>query len=135
VDLAQAVRELTKGERVHYLIEACGNAAVFEQVPSLLRKQGTMLIYGAGHKGHDISVLDPMLFMEPTLVVPIGASGGFEPDGRPTTYRRSKEMVSAGTVQVLPFVTHQYGALEEIHRAFEEDFQRVDYIKGVLKLQ
>ncbi len=135
LDLATAVRELTKGEGVHYMIEACGNAAVYEKVPSLLRKQGTMLIYGAGHKGQDISVLDPILFTEPTLVISIGASGGFDPDGRPSTYRRAKELVSAGTVQVLPFITHQYSALEEIHRAFEEDFQRLDYIKGVLKVQ
>lgn len=133
-DVVEAVRELTHGEGVHYLIEACGNAAVFEDIPKLLRKQGTLLVYGAGHKGRDMGLLDPLYFMEPTLVLAVGASGGFEPDGRPSTYRRALEMVSAGKVQVTPFVTHRYHALEEIHKAFEYDFERQDYIKGLLEI-
>jgi L-iditol 2-dehydrogenase len=133
-DVVEKVRELTHGEGIHYLIEACGNAAVFEQIPKLLRKQGTLLVYGAGHKGRDIGLLDTLYFMEPTLVISVGASGGFEPDGRPSNYLRALEMVGSGKVQVTPFVTHRYHALEEIHRAFEEDFEREDYIKGVLSL-
>src|SRR5437899_548857 len=130
--LVEAVRELTSGERIHYLIEACGNPAVYQQVPSLIRKQATILIYGAGHKGLDISVLDPIFFMEPTLVAGIGASGGFDSDGRSLTYRRALDWVYSKKVHVLPFITHRYSALEDIHNAFERDFQREDYIKGVL---
>jgi L-iditol 2-dehydrogenase len=133
-DIREAVRELTGGEKIHYLIESCGNSIIFEQIPGLLRKQGTVLLYGHGHKGRDIGLLANVLFLEPTLVVPIGASGGFDPDGRPTTYRRSLELISSGAVQVQPFVTHHYGALEEIHRAFEHDFEQPAYIKGVLRL-
>src|SRR5205823_4120386 len=51
-DLIEAVSDLTRGERIDYLIEACGNAGVLKYIPSVLRKQGTILIYGAGHKGH-----------------------------------------------------------------------------------
>lgn len=134
-DLAEAVAELTSTERIHYLIEASGNASIFRQVPILLRKQGTVLIYGAGHKGHDISLLDPILFLEPTLVAAIGASGGFEQDGRPTTYRRALQLVSSGKVKVSPFITHRYHDLEDIHEAFEHDFQHEDYIKGVLNVE
>ena len=133
--VTEAVRELTHGERMHLMVEACGNAGMFQEAPGFLRRQATVLIYGAGHQGQDISVLDPILFTEPTLVAPIGASGGFDPDGRPTTYRRAKEFVSNGTIEVLPFITHTYNALEDIHGAFEEDFRRTDYIKGVLKIQ
>jgi L-iditol 2-dehydrogenase len=134
-DVREAVRELTHGERVHYLIESCGNSVIFEQIPSLLRKQGTILLYGHGHKGRDIGLLANVLFLEPTLAVPIGASGGFDPDGRPATYRRALELVSSRQVRVEPFVTHRYSALEDIHQAFDQDFQKADYIKGVLKLQ
>ncbi len=134
-NLRDAVEELTRAERIHYLIEATGNAAVFAEIPRLLRKQGTVLIYGAGHHGHDFSLLDPLLFLEPTLVASVGASGGFDSDGRPLTYRRALELVSSREVAVLPFVTHRYRALEEIHRAFEQDFEREDYIKGVLTLE
>jgi L-iditol 2-dehydrogenase len=91
-------------------------------------------MYGHGHKGRDIGLVCNLLFLEPALVVSVGASGGFDPDGRSTTYRRAKELVSEGTIQVLPYVTHHYGALEEIHRAFEQDFQKPEYIKGVLTM-
>jgi L-iditol 2-dehydrogenase len=85
--------------------------------------------------GRDIGLLANVLFLEPTLVVPIGASGGFDGDGRPTTYRRALDLVSSGKVLVEPFVTHRYGALEEIHQAFDRDFGKPDYIKGVLKIE
>jgi threonine dehydrogenase-like Zn-dependent dehydrogenase len=134
-NLAEAVREQTRGERIHYLIEACGNSIIFEQIPSLLRKQGTILLYGHGHKGRDIGLWANILYLEPTLVAAVGASGGFDPDGRPATYRRALELVNSGKIRVRPFVTHRYGALEEIHQAFEQDFERPDYIKGVLALQ
>jgi threonine dehydrogenase-like Zn-dependent dehydrogenase len=132
--LPEAVQELTKGERVHYLIEACGNSIIFEQMPSLIRKQATVLLYGHGHQGRDIGLLCTVLFLEPTLVASVGASGGFDADGRPTTYRRARQLVHSKAVQVLPFVTHRYHALAEIHRAFAEDFVKPEYIKGVLSV-
>ncbi len=131
-DLREAVQELTHGEKIHYLIEACGNSVIFEQMPSLIRKQATVLLYGHGHQGRDISLLGNILFLEPELVAAVGASGGFDPDGRPTTYRRARELVNSGTIQVLPLVTHRYQALEEVPGAFEQDFMRNDYIKGIL---
>lgn len=132
--LEETVRERTHGEGIHYAIEACGSASVYRQIPKLIRKQSTLLIYGAGHKGQDLGVLDPLFFMEPTAVISVGASGGFDPDGRPAIYRRALEMISSGKVQVTPFVTHRYRVLEEIHNAFENDFEREDYIKGELIL-
>jgi len=132
-DVGAAVAELTRGERVQYMIDACGGAQVLADIPGVLAKQGTVLIYAAGHNGRDTSVLDPILFLEPTLVASVGASGGFDSDGRPTTYRAALELVSSGRVQVLPFITHYYHALEQIQGAFENDFGREDYIKGVLR--
>lgn len=134
-DLAEAVAELTHGERVHYLIEAAGNSIIFEQMPSLLRKQATVLLYGHGHKGRDIGLWGNILFLEPTLVAAVGASGGFDSDLRPTTYRRALELIGSGKILVEPFVTHRYHALDDIHRAFETDFARPEYIKGVLALK
>lgn len=60
--LTATVRELTAGEGVHYLIEACGSGEVFEQMPALLRKQATVLLYGQGHKGN-LGVLSNVLFL------------------------------------------------------------------------
>lgn len=134
-DLREAVEELTQGQKIHYLIEACGNSIIFEQMPSLIRKQATVLLYGHGHQGRDISLLGNILFLEPFLVAAVGASGGFDPDGRPTTYRRARELVNSRTIQVEPLVTHRYHALEEVPRAFEQDFEHQDYIKGILTLE
>jgi threonine dehydrogenase-like Zn-dependent dehydrogenase len=134
-DLRETVEELTKGEKIHYLIEACGNSIVFEQMPSLIRKQATVLLYGHGHEGRDISLLGNILFLEPVLVATVGASGGFDPDGRPTTYRRARELVNSRTIQVTPLVTHRYRTLEDVPHAFERDFEQKDYIKGILTLE
>ncbi|HEX5484181.1 MAG TPA: zinc-binding dehydrogenase, partial [Terriglobia bacterium] len=133
-NLVEAVQELTAGERIHYLIESCGNPIIFEQIPALLRKQGTVLLYGHGHKGRDIGLMGNVLFLEPVLVAAVGASGGFDPGGRPEIYRRARDLTASGKIQALPFVTHRYNALEEIHNAFERDFQREDYIKGLLNM-
>jgi L-iditol 2-dehydrogenase len=134
-NLSEVVQHATSGKRVDYLIESCGNSIIFEQMPSLLRKQGSVLLYGHGHKGRDIGLWGNILYLEPTLVASVGASGGFEADGRPSTYHRALELVSSGKIKVQPFVTHRYSALEEIHRAFEHDFDRPEYIKGLLKIQ
>src|SRR5262249_22044397 len=57
-DLPSAILELTRGERVHLLIDSAGVAPLFAEMPGLLRKQGTVLLYGHGHRGADIGVLN-----------------------------------------------------------------------------
>jgi L-iditol 2-dehydrogenase len=132
VDVIEAVRDATRGALIHYLIESAGNPIIFAQMPSLLAKQATVLFYGHGHRGGDLGLMDNILFLEPTMVASVGASGGFDADGRPAIYRRALELVSSGTIEVEPFVTHRYAGLENIHWAFERDFQQPDYIKGVM---
>ena len=50
-------------------------------IPALVRKQATVLMYGHGHTGVDLGVMNRLQFMEPTLVSPAGASGGHDADG------------------------------------------------------
>ncbi|HYE76186.1 MAG TPA: alcohol dehydrogenase catalytic domain-containing protein [Blastocatellia bacterium] len=133
-DLVEAVRELTKGERVNYLIESAGVASIFKQIPGLLRKQGTLLMYGHGHHGVDLGVMNNIQFLEPTLLSPCGASGAIDADGRPRTYRQALEMLSHGLINVSRLVTHRYHGLSEIPRAFEQERFHPDYIKGVAVL-
>jgi L-iditol 2-dehydrogenase len=134
VNVVEAAQDLTRGERVQYLIEAAGVAHVFTQMPGLLRKQATVLLYGHGHHGVDLGVLNYVQFMEPTLVAAVGASGAIDPDGRPRTYRQALELVSGGRIQVSRLVTHRYRALEETPRAFARDRFEPEYIKGVVVL-
>ncbi|MDQ3688111.1 MAG: alcohol dehydrogenase catalytic domain-containing protein, partial [Acidobacteriota bacterium] len=58
VDLTEAVAEKTSGRRVEYLIEASGSGHVFSLIPGLIRKQATVLLYGHGHAGTDLSTIN-----------------------------------------------------------------------------
>ncbi|MBO0721691.1 MAG: alcohol dehydrogenase catalytic domain-containing protein [Blastocatellia bacterium] len=133
-DLVEAVLDLTHGERINYLIESAGIAQLFKQMPGLLRKQATLLLYGHGHHGVDLGVLNNIQFIEPTLIAPTGASGGFEADGRPSVYRKSLELLNTGRIDVSRIITHCYRRLEEVPQAFAKDRFGPDFIKGVVVL-
>jgi threonine dehydrogenase-like Zn-dependent dehydrogenase len=133
-DLAARVLELSGGRRAELVIDASGAGAVFNDMPRLLRKQGTVLLYGHGHVGVDMSVLNNLQFLEPTLLSPVGASGGFDADGRPSTYRRALGLLQTGTVKVGAFITHRYRSLDEVPAAFAGAHEAPDYVKGVVLL-
>jgi L-iditol 2-dehydrogenase len=134
VDLADAVHERTNGRRAELLVDASGAADVFVAIPRVVRKQGTVLLYGHGHAGVDLSVLNGVQFLEPTLVSPVGASGGFEADGRPTTYVRALRLIESGRIDVASLITHRYPSLDAVPAAFAGDHRRPDYVKGVVTL-
>ncbi|HEX2488436.1 MAG TPA: alcohol dehydrogenase catalytic domain-containing protein [Blastocatellia bacterium] len=134
VDLIEAVEDLTSGDRIQLLIESAGAAQLFKQIPRLVRKQATMLLYGHGHHGVDLGVLNNIQFIETTLVTPTGASGGFDADGRPSVYRKSLELIIEGKINVSKFITHRYRSLEAVPQAFANDRLGADYIKGVAVL-
>src|SRR6185437_16124412 len=99
---------------VEYLIEASGSGEVFRSMPGLIRKQAVVLLYGHGHAGTDLSVLSSILFKEPVLVSSVGASGGFEADGRPSIYARSLSLIERKQIGVAAMITHQYKALNDV---------------------
>jgi L-iditol 2-dehydrogenase len=134
VDVVDAVRELTGGRRAELLIDAAGSGPLFAAIPGLLRKQGTVLLFGHGHVGVGLGVLNDVQFLEPTLVSPVGASGGFEPDGRPSTYLRALRLIESGTIEIEPLITHRYRSLDSVPGAFAGDHRSPDYVKGVVLL-
>ena len=133
-DLAAEIGEMTGGRRAELIIDASGAGAVFTGMFRLLRKQGTVLLYGHGHTGVDLSVLNNLQFLEPTLLSPVGASGGFEPDGRPSTYRRALGLLETSRVKVGSFITHRYHSLDQVPAAFAGAHKAADYVKGVVLL-
>jgi L-iditol 2-dehydrogenase len=135
VNLVEAIQELTKGERVHCVIESAGVAELFLHLPGLMRKQATVVLYGHGHHGVDLGALNNVQFMEPTLIATVGASGRIDADGRPHTYRRALDLISNGRINAARLITHRYHALEEARRAFAQDHDGPDYIKGVVTLE
>jgi L-iditol 2-dehydrogenase len=134
VDVIDAVAEHTRGRRAELLIEATGSGALFGDIPSLVRKQATILLYGHGHTGVELGVLNRVQFLEPTFVSPAGASGGHASDGRPLTYAASLELVERGTIDVASLITHRYRSLDAVPAAFGGDHRRPDYVKGVVVL-
>ena len=133
-DIVTAVSDLTHGRRADYLIEATGSGKVLSMIPQLIRKQATVLLYGHGHAGVDMSALNSILFLEPTLIAAVGASGSFDHDGRPITYRRALRLLEEGRVQVGPFITDRYTSLEAVPGAFSSENISPDYVKGVVIL-
>lgn len=132
-ELVGRIIELTKGEKIYYCVEATGAGAAFRFLPGLLRKQSTVVLYGHGHQGADMTLLNNLQALEPTLVSPVGASGGFDSDGRSLTYRRSMRHLAGKQVQVKAIVTDSYD-LDTLPRVFEHDYARPEFIKAVLLL-
>jgi threonine dehydrogenase-like Zn-dependent dehydrogenase len=134
-EISAAVREHTNGSGVEYLIEASGQGRAFAAISSWIRKQATVLLYGHGHAGVELSLLNNVMFKEPCLVTPVGASGGFENDGRPSTYTRALRFIEQGKISVGPFITHRYSSLGDVQGALAGGMKARDYVKGVVALQ
>ena len=133
-DAVEAVQDYTSGKGVDCLIEASGAGQVLAFIPGLIKKQATVLLYGHGHAGVDLSVLNNLMFREPTLITPVGASGGFEQDGRPSVYRRSLNLIEQRQIEVAPLITHRYTSLDAVQDALLKDIYAPGYIKGVVTL-
>jgi len=133
-DLVEVVHEHTGGKGVEYLIEASGSGEVFRSMPGLISKQATVLLYGHGHAGTDLSVLSSILFKEPVLVSSVGASGGFEKDGRPTVYTRALHLIEENRIDIAPLITHRYTTFADVEQALLSDIHSEDYVKGVVVL-
>ena len=133
-DLVEVVHEHTGGKGVEYLIEASGSGEVFRSMPGLIRKQAVVLLYGHGHAGTDLSVLSSILFKEPVLVSSVGASGGFESDGRPAVYMRALNLIEQKRIDIAPLITHRYTSFADVEKALSSDIHTDDYVKGVVDL-
>jgi L-iditol 2-dehydrogenase len=133
-DLAKVVSDKTGGRGVEYLIEASGAGSVVASMPGLIRKQATVMLYGHGHAGVELSVLNNVMFREPTLVTPVGASGGFRSDGRPSIYEQALGLIEEKKIDVASIITHRYTSLEAVQGALENDMRTPHYLKGVVML-
>lgn len=133
-ELADAVRQHGGGRGAEFLVEASGAGHVFAQVPALLRKQATVLLYGVGHGDAPMTLLNPLQWRELSLVTSVGASGGFDADGRPSVYRRAQELLARGSVVVEPLLTHRYAGLAAVPDAFGAGMREPGYVKGVAVL-
>lgn len=133
-DVVAMVHDYTGGKGVEYVIEASGAGEALSSIAQLIPKQATVLLYGHGHAGTELSVLNSILFKEPSLVASVGASGGFDYDGRPSVYRRALNLIEEKTIDVNSLITHTYSSLESVESALSSDMHTEDYVKGVVVL-
>jgi L-iditol 2-dehydrogenase len=134
VDVVSEIHRLTKGEKIHYFVEATGAADVWEWSPKVMRRQATFMLYGAaggGHTGRDIKVILPFQCDETYIVTAGGASGGFDADGTPTTYRLAMEHIRDGRINPDIILSHEYTEYSDLQKAFGEDWSKPDFVKGV----
>src|SRR4029079_16649198 len=113
-------------------IEASGSGPALPALPRPIRKHATGLLYRHGHDGVEASVLNLLQFREPRLVSPAGASGGFEPDGRPTVYVSALELIERGRIEVALCIIYRYLSLDAVPGAFAGDHRSPEYVKGVV---
>lgn len=92
------------GHRFATRVIPSGSGAAFGALPALIRKQATVLLYGIGHGGAALELLNPV-------------------QGR-----------EAVTIRVQALLTHSYRGLGEVARAFGADPARPDCVKGVAVL-
>jgi threonine dehydrogenase-like Zn-dependent dehydrogenase len=131
-DIAAEIRKRTKGELIHYWIDASGAGPIFDLPALILRHQATFLFYGSGHSGRDVGTLVPFQFMETNIVTSCGASGGFDSDGTPVVYRRSMEYVRDGLIDTEPLLTHQYRHLDRSAEGISGGFVGRRFYQGRL---
>jgi threonine dehydrogenase-like Zn-dependent dehydrogenase len=130
-DLVSEIQTRSGGKKLDCVIEATGSGSVFDDMPALLRRQATVLLYGAGHSGRDVGCLTPFQAGEIHLVTSGGASGGLDSDGNPSTYRAAMQAIHDGRIEVSRMISHRYQQLGELEQAFVHDFRRPEYIKGI----
>jgi threonine dehydrogenase-like Zn-dependent dehydrogenase len=63
-DLVSEIQTRTRGEKLHCLVEATGSGSAFDIMPAVLRRQATVLFYGAGHSGRDIGCITPFRLLK-----------------------------------------------------------------------
>jgi len=131
-DLPERVHAHTRGAGIQCVIEASGSGRAIEIVPSVARRQASVLIYGSGHAGLSDGCLTPFQTAELHLITAAGASGGFDADGAPIAYRTALEHIGAKRIDVASLVSHRYADFSELQSAFTTDRKSVDYIKGAL---
>jgi threonine dehydrogenase-like Zn-dependent dehydrogenase len=132
--LVAAVAEATGGAGVELLIEASGSGAALALAPRLIRKQASVVKYGIGYHGEGLERLNELQWKEPTLLLPVGASSGFDADGRPSGYRQALAHITSGRVRAGELVSHRYQGLDSVPTAFAGAHREPGYSKGVVIL-
>ncbi len=110
-DFSEESKKHVDGRGFDLVIVATGSASAFSEAVKCLRKSGTLLLFGAAHKGSNYS-----LDIQSTLLNELSITSSYA-----TTEREIAEAISlleSGKVNVKKFITSQF-RLDEINEAMQ----------------
>ncbi len=110
-DTVERTQKLTNGDGADLVIEAIGLPATWEQALKMVRKGGTVLMFGGCPPKTEITVKTELLhYGQLTLL------GTFH--AKPVHFRRALNLITSGAIKVKPLITREM-TLDEINGAFE----------------
>ena len=130
--VVDAIDRLTDGRRCEVVVDACGAPGAWVDLARILRKQGTAILYGFGRERGKGGTLDALQWQGASLITTCGASGGLEPDGRPSIYLEALDAIESGRIVVDGLITSRYSELEDLEKALGTDPSDPAHLKGVL---
>jgi len=110
-DPAERIKELTGGYGADVVVEAIGLPATWEQALGLVRKGGTVLVFGGCPPGTEVKVS-----AENVHYGELRVQGAFH--ANPLHFRRALDMIASRVIDVRRLVTGRM-QLEDIRRAFD----------------
>jgi L-iditol 2-dehydrogenase len=120
----EIIRAATGGRGVDVVIEAAGSEKALKDGMSILKKGGTLQIYGV--HGTEVSIDMEMIQLYEFNV--IGSAGA--------NYATAVKLVESGSVNVKDLISHKF-KLEDLPQAFSSGLiekRKDNYIKGVVLL-
>lgn len=120
-DAVKEVLQITQGEGAHYVLECAGNNVSRQSGLSMLRKQGTMLIYGSAHS----EVAFPAANFEKILRHELNIVGSWNSYSVPFPGREWFEIVellSEEKISMRHFISHRFSIRQapDVFRRFKE---------------
>ncbi|MBV9577302.1 MAG: zinc-binding dehydrogenase [Chloroflexi bacterium] len=114
-NVAERVSEITGGEMADVAIEACGLSETYQQVFDVIRKQGTVAIFGVPHLEDRFSLQwDSVYNKLPTIIVTNSAQAG----ERTYWVALCVDLVAQGRLDLSYLATHQF-SWDEVPAAFD----------------
>ncbi len=126
-DVRAAVAEITHGQGVDIVVEACGRPETVNQIWQILRKGGLVQLFGLSHDQDSfVFNFDAMTSQLPTIMVVNSNRGG----QMPKAVTECVDLVAQGRLDVSYLVTHRFG-MKDAQHAFDLYSDKRD---GVIKV-
>jgi len=110
-DTVEKTKQLTDGYGADVVIEAIGTPATWEQALKMVRKGGTVLMFGGCPPETQIRVSTEQLHYGETTIL-----GTFHTT--PAHFKKALNLIASGTINVKPLITRKM-ELDEIGEAFQ----------------